>query len=205
MDCAPVARQPTWCSPGRRSCAASTRPAPTADCSPTATTERPRFTGRSRRSGSFEVRSRTAARDGGPERIPTRKEFAAWCRMWSWHSRPTRARPPAEAHSRCWLVTDDPRGGAALSSASIPLPVPSPLTEPFWAAVRHHRLEIQRCRECGGYQWTPQMVCGACLEDTLDWTAVSGLATVYSFTIVRRPQSPAFTAPYVVAEVDLDE
>ena len=79
------------------------------------------------------------------------------------------------------------------------------MTEPFWAAVRQHRLEIQRCRECGGYEWTPQMVCGACLEDTLDWTAVSGLGTVYSFTIVRRPQSPAFTAPYVVAEVDLDE
>jgi uncharacterized OB-fold protein len=49
------------------------------------------------------------------------------------------------------------------------------------------------------------MVCGACLEDTLEWTAVSGLGAVYSYTIVRRPQSPAFPAPYVVAEVDLDE
>ena len=49
------------------------------------------------------------------------------------------------------------------------------------------------------------MACGNCLTDTLDWTPVSGMGTVYSWTIVRRPQSPAFAAPYVVAEVELDE
>jgi uncharacterized OB-fold protein len=49
------------------------------------------------------------------------------------------------------------------------------------------------------------MVCGACLADTLDWTPVSGMGIVYTCTIVRRPQSPAFSAPYVVAEVELDE
>jgi uncharacterized OB-fold protein len=66
-------------------------------------------------------------------------------------------------------------------------------------------LEIQRCRVCHGYEWTPQMVCGACLTDTLEWTPVGGAGTVYSCTIVRRPQSPAFEVPYVVAEVELDE
>jgi uncharacterized OB-fold protein len=89
--------------------------------------------------------------------------------------------------------------------AGIPLPVPSPLTEPFWAAVRLHRLEIQRCLACGLYEWTPQMACGACLEESLEWTPVSGLGAVYTYSVVHRPQSPAFAVPYVVAEVELDE
>jgi uncharacterized OB-fold protein len=135
-----------------------------------------------------------------------KKAFAAWCRVSSSPSPRTRARPRAAVPLWCWLVSSDHREPVGHhSQRPIPLPVPSPLTVPFWAAVREHRLEIQRCRNCGGYEWTPQMVCSACLTDTLDWTAVSGAGTVFSCTIVRRPQSPAFEVPYVVAEVELDE
>lgn len=41
----------------------------------------------------------------------------------------------------------------------------------------------------------------------MEWVKASGRATVLSFTIVRRPVSPAFAAdvPYVVALVTLEE
>jgi uncharacterized protein len=83
--------------------------------------------------------------------------------------------------------------------------MPSPLSEPFWAAVREHRLELQRCTVCGRWEWTPQVVCSHCLTDTLAWTPVSGLGTVYTYSVVNRPQSDAFGTPYVVSMVELDE
>jgi uncharacterized protein len=86
-----------------------------------------------------------------------------------------------------------------------PLPEPTALTEPFWAAVRDHRLTLQRCAECGAWEWTPKLVCSRCLRAALAWTQVSGRGQVYSFSVVRRPQSEAFEVPYVVAIIELDE
>jgi uncharacterized protein len=92
-----------------------------------------------------------------------------------------------------------------VSTRRIPLPEPSPLSEPFWAGVREHSLLIQRCANCGHWEWTPQVVCSQDLTYTLVWTPVSGLGAVYSYSILHRPQSPAFEVPYVVAMVELDE
>jgi uncharacterized OB-fold protein len=47
--------------------------------------------------------------------------------------------------------------------------------------------------------------CPACLSEDWEWVASSGRGTVYSYTVVHRPPGPGFTAPYVVAIVDLDE
>jgi uncharacterized OB-fold protein len=49
------------------------------------------------------------------------------------------------------------------------------------------------------------MVCSTCLTETLRWTPVAWTGTVYTYSVVRRPQAPVFEAPYVVAEVELDE
>jgi uncharacterized OB-fold protein len=84
-------------------------------------------------------------------------------------------------------------------------PHPTPLSAPFWAAARQGRLELQRCRDCGAFRWTPQVLCCACLSEAYDWTPVSGLGEVYSFSVVYRPPTPNFTAPYVVAVVALQE
>lgn len=86
-----------------------------------------------------------------------------------------------------------------------PLPVPISLSQPFWDAVRDHRLTVQRCRTCGRWEWTPTEFCGYCHTETLEWTPVSGNGTVYAYSVVSRPQTPGFTAPYVVAIVRLDE
>ena len=86
-----------------------------------------------------------------------------------------------------------------------PLPTPSPLTEPFWKATREGRLVMQRCTRCGEYVWTPQLVCRTCLTETLEWTPVSGRGTIYTFVVIHRAATPAFTAPYAVVVVQLDE
>jgi uncharacterized OB-fold protein len=94
---------------------------------------------------------------------------------------------------------------AIAGGEGVPFPVPSPLTEPFWAACREHKFLVQRCRECGGWEWTPQFVCSRCHQDSLEWTPVSGRGAVYTFSVIQRPQSTAFVAPYVVAEIELEE
>jgi uncharacterized OB-fold protein len=51
------------------------------------------------------------------------------------------------------------------------------------------------------------MYCTRCFGDRIEWIAACGRARVLSFTVVRRPVSPAFAddVPYVVALVTLEE
>jgi len=88
-----------------------------------------------------------------------------------------------------------------------PLPLPTLETRPFWDACKRHELRIQRCSACGHYQFYPRMYCAQCFSDGVEWVPASGHATVLSFTIVRRPVSPAYApdVPYVVALVTLEE
>lgn len=78
------------------------------------------------------------------------------------------------------------------------------LTQPFWAAVARGELVRPVCERCGRSCFPPQLACPHCGGETWTWTVSSGRGTVYSATVVHRPPSPEFTAPYVVAIVDLD-
>ena len=84
-------------------------------------------------------------------------------------------------------------------------PARSALTEPWFEACNEGRLLIQRCGECGHQQFYPRVVCSRCSAAGPAWVEASGEGTVASFTIVRRAVSEAYTAPYVVALVDLVE
>ena len=64
---------------------------------------------------------------------------------------------------------------------------------------------MQKCRDCGGLTFIPQLVCSHCFSGNLEWVRGSGRGNVYSYTVVWRPQTPAFEAPYVVAIVDLQD
>jgi uncharacterized OB-fold protein len=86
-----------------------------------------------------------------------------------------------------------------------PVPRPTKLSKPFWDATARHELMLQRCTIDGHHEWTPQFACSKCLNESLEWVAVSGLAQVYSYSVVQRPQSPEFEVPYIVAIVELDE
>jgi len=88
-----------------------------------------------------------------------------------------------------------------------PVPEPTIETRPYWEGCRAHELRIQRCAACGNYQFFPRIYCAKCFDERVEWVKASGRATVLSFTIVRRPVSPAFKddIPYVVAIVTLAE
>lgn len=93
--------------------------------------------------------------------------------------------------------------------ANIDKPVPTPTfeTRPYWQGCKQRELRIQRCAACGHKQFFPRLYCTNCFSDRVEWMKASGRATITTFTIVRRPVSPAFAddVPYVVALVKLDE
>ncbi len=60
--------------------------------------------------------------------------------------------------------------------------------------------EIRCCTACGRHHFFPRVLCPHCGSDALEWVQPSGLGTVYSTTIVRRPEGD-----YTVTLVDLKE
>jgi uncharacterized OB-fold protein len=79
-------------------------------------------------------------------------------------------------------------------------------TEPFWQATKEHRLLLARCADCGHARMPPTPFCPQCQSQRIDWTALSGLGTVYSYTVVTRAILPDMDAylPYVPAVITLD-
>jgi uncharacterized OB-fold protein len=90
-------------------------------------------------------------------------------------------------------------------SAGIPLPEPSAVSAPFWDGCRRHELRYQRCHRCSTALFDPASRCRTCGSSDLHWERSNGLGTIYSWSIVWRPQVPAFSVPYAVAIVRLDE
>jgi uncharacterized OB-fold protein len=92
-------------------------------------------------------------------------------------------------------------------SPTRPIPPANPVSAPYWDAARHHGFVIQRCRSCDRHAFHPRTTCPHCGARDLAWEPVSGRATVYTFTVARRPTHPAFAdrIPYVIAIVELAE
>ncbi len=89
--------------------------------------------------------------------------------------------------------------------ADIPLPHPSLLTRPYWDGCTRGELRYQRCPDCGAIPPTPVPRCLRCSSGELDWVVSRGRGRLYSWTVVWRPQHPAFDVPYAPAIVRLDE
>lgn len=88
-----------------------------------------------------------------------------------------------------------------------PLPLIDAESQPYWDATRDGRLLIKRCADCGKAHHYPRELCPHCHSERVSWEDASGRATVYTYTIARRPAGPAFKAdcPYVLALVELAE
>src|SRR5262245_49096402 len=86
-----------------------------------------------------------------------------------------------------------------------PLPALEPETEHFWRACRAGRLEIMRCKGCGWWIHPPRPVCPRCQGRDLGWEAVSGRATVASFTVNHQRWLPDMEVPYTIGLVELVE
>ena len=88
-----------------------------------------------------------------------------------------------------------------------PKPRPTDLSKPFWDAAKRHELHLQRCKKCGTHVFYPRFNCTNCGSRDLEWVRSSGRATVYTYTVARRPTHAAFAekVPYVIAIVELEE
>ena len=80
-----------------------------------------------------------------------------------------------------------------------------PLTGEFWAAVDRGELVRPVCNDCGRSFFVPQFACPYCQSTRWAYEPSSGRGRVYSHTTVHRPPTPAFDAPYVLADVDVEE
>jgi len=87
----------------------------------------------------------------------------------------------------------------------LPLPALEPESERFWRACRAGRLEITRCRACGWYIHPPRPVCPRCQAREVSWEAVSGRATLVSYTVNHQRWMPGLEVPYTIGLVELVE
>lgn len=87
----------------------------------------------------------------------------------------------------------------------IPVPTPSGRSAPYWQALREGVLTFQRCQACGTIPAKAAPLCPACGATELVWTPSSGTGTLYSWTVVWRPQHPTFRVPYAPCIAELDE
>jgi uncharacterized OB-fold protein len=93
----------------------------------------------------------------------------------------------------------------ARTGSQRPIPAPTQLTAPYWAACRRGELSIQRCARCDRRVHFPEAECPFCGGMDLPYETVSGRGTVHTLTVVHRAFLPGFSPPYVVAWIDLDE
>jgi uncharacterized protein len=76
----------------------------------------------------------------------------------------------------------------------------------FWTGGADGELRIYRCRSCQRYFHPPVGVCFRCRSRDVGPEAVSGQATVVTYTINHHPWfGDAFPVPYAVAIVELAE
>lgn len=77
--------------------------------------------------------------------------------------------------------------------------------EHFWRGGAHGELRILHCDACETWVHPPQPVCPECLATTLTPCAVSGRATLATYTVNRNRWIPGFDPPYAIGIVELPE
>lgn len=92
-------------------------------------------------------------------------------------------------------------------SAILPEPRQNADSINYWESAKQGRLVLRQCAECSHKHFPPRRLCPVCWSEELRWTDATGLGTIHTFTIMRRPPVPEFAAqvPYVVALIDLAE
>jgi uncharacterized protein len=77
----------------------------------------------------------------------------------------------------------------------------------FLSAWRQGRLLIQHCNGCGRSIFYPRPICPYCWAGNLESREASGGGKVISYSLVRRPNDPAFNdeVPIILAEIELAE
>jgi uncharacterized OB-fold protein len=75
----------------------------------------------------------------------------------------------------------------------------------FWTGGAVGELRFWRCRDCRTYIHPPQPICPTCLSKDMVVEAVSGRATLATYSINHQAWMPGPDLPYVVAIVEIVE
>lgn len=96
---------------------------------------------------------------------------------------------------------------SVLESLSIPPPMPTALSKPFWDAAAAGRVQLLRCGNCDRFAAYPRELCPYCWSVDRRWETVSGNATLETFTRVHQAGHAGWqpATPYVVGLVRLEE
>ncbi|WP_019069978.1 thiolase C-terminal domain-containing protein [Streptomyces hokutonensis] len=92
-----------------------------------------------------------------------------------------------------------------MTDSQRPGPVVTEENEFFWTSGADGRLRLTECGSCQALIHPPQPVCRYCHGHDMGVRAVSGRATLIGFTVNHRFALPGLPAPYVVAQVALEE
>lgn len=76
---------------------------------------------------------------------------------------------------------------------------------PFWTGGSDGKLNIMHCDDCGAFTHPPLLMCRHCQSEAMAPKAMSGLATVESYTINHQAWMPGLDVPFVIARVRLDD
>ena len=85
------------------------------------------------------------------------------------------------------------------------LPRITDLNRAFWTGGEHGELRFLRCQDCGTRIHPPVTICHVDHSTNVQPDAVSGRATVATFTINHQMWMPGPELPYVVAIVEIEE
>jgi uncharacterized protein len=75
----------------------------------------------------------------------------------------------------------------------------------FWTAGERGELRFWRCQDCKFYIHPPQPICPRCHSKNMRTEAVSGRATLASFSVNHQPWMPGPELPYIVAIIEIVE
>lgn len=97
--------------------------------------------------------------------------------------------------------------GHTVLPEGLPPPVPSSegLGAEFWQGTLEHKIMIQRCNSCRGWQWGPEIICRACGGESLGYEQLQPQGRIFSWQRCWYPVHPNLreSLPYVVLLVEL--
>jgi uncharacterized OB-fold protein len=93
-----------------------------------------------------------------------------------------------------------------VTDVTAPLPEPTPVSRPYWDALREHRIRIQYSPSSGRYVFYPRTLAPGTLADDLVWREIDGAGSLYTYTVARRPTGPPWAelVPQLLAVVEWD-
>lgn len=91
-------------------------------------------------------------------------------------------------------------------SEALPLPEPTPVSQPYWDGLREHRIVIQYSPSLQRYVFYPRTLTPGTLADDLQWREIDGAATLYTYTVARRSTGPPWSdaVPQLLAVAQWD-